>query len=733
MKFGLFEFQPATLELTRNGNPLRLQELPARLLNALLQSPGSLVTREQLRAELWASGTFVQFDAGLNTAMNKLRLVLRDSAENPQFIETVPRVGYRFIAPVERTDLYLVPAHEKVTTLPVALAEAEPAAVATPVVSPLAAGRKWPWMSVPASALVIGCAIALTVAAIRQHRPRPTVRFSLDLPAGQDFQFYSGRQIAISPDGSMVAWIAVSNRVRQIYVRKLVEATFHPLAGTEQANSLCFSPAGDWVAYISQAGELRKASVDGRWNVKLLTLGPRSGVGSVLWGNDGWIYFSADGYGNAEGDDSRKLFRVRAAGGAAEPFLKAVQPQSSWYPVQWLPQGLLCTANYAPTDRAVVLVSFTGTVHQILEHASGGRYLGSGHLVFDRSGNLMTVPFDPDRMRVTGKPEIAVPNIAPDRYAGLQMDVSEGGDLIYFTASIVRETEPVWVDHAGREYPSHLPPGRYSLLDLSPDGSNVLLTRFDPGEQWKIYSVQPDKGTRNEVLSGDSPHSGAIWSPDGRTVAVAATLQGERMDTLYLKPLDATGGARPLLGDSFTGKFPQSWSKAANAIAYTDGYHQATKRDVWVLPLASGAQPRCIACTAEDDILPSFSPDGGWIAYTSEAGGREDVYVQRYPGPSTPVRISGDGGRNSLWAPSSRVLYYRLGSDMWAAGFDPVLGKPGRPRKLFSGPYEAGTAWNRNALISPDGSRFLLLKRRPDPPDYRRIQVVLNWVAEPGR
>ena len=79
MKFGLFEFQPATLELTRNGNPLRLQELPARLLNALLQSPGSLVTREQLRAELWASGTFVQFDAGLNTAMNKLRLGMRRS------------------------------------------------------------------------------------------------------------------------------------------------------------------------------------------------------------------------------------------------------------------------------------------------------------------------------------------------------------------------------------------------------------------------------------------------------------------------------------------------------------------------------------------------------------------------------------------------------------------------------------------------------------------------------
>jgi hypothetical protein len=70
---------------------------------------------------------------------------------------------------------------------------------------------------------------------------------------------------------------------------------------------------------------------------------------------------------------------------------------------------------------------------------------------------------------------------------------------------------------------------------------------------------------------------------------------------------------------------------------------------------------------------------------------------------------------------------------MWAVAFDPALGKPGRPRKLFPGPYDSGTSWNRNALISPDGSRFLLLKRRPDPPAYRRIQVVLNWAAELGR
>src|SRR5438045_6818531 len=93
--FGVFEFHSDTLELRRAGARIRLQELPARLLNALLRNPGDLVTREQLHAELWPSNTFVQFDAGLNTAMNKLRLALRDSAENPRFVQTVPRTGYR--------------------------------------------------------------------------------------------------------------------------------------------------------------------------------------------------------------------------------------------------------------------------------------------------------------------------------------------------------------------------------------------------------------------------------------------------------------------------------------------------------------------------------------------------------------------------------------------------------------------------------------------------------------
>lgn len=727
LSFGVFEFHPDTLELKRAGQPVRLQELPARLLAALLRTPGELVTREQLRTELWSSDTFVQFDAGLNTAMNKLRLALRDSADNPNFIETVPRTGYRFIAPVRRLDLQpVVVVLEKPTPEVV-----EPPAEPPPMERP-ARRRRWPWVTAIA-AIVVGVAAALFFfQPWKRPGSGPTVRFAIDLPPGQEFRFYSGRQIAISPNGATVAWIATSSGVRQIYARKLAESAFWPLAETARATSLCFSPASDWVAYISQAGELRKASVDGRWNVKLLTLGPRSVDGTLLWGSDGWIYFSATDYPGSKNQDFRGIFRIRPDGGKPEGLLPEPQPTGTWYPRQLLWQGLLCTTDYAPTDMAINYVLFADRkVRQLVEHASGGRYLPTGHLIFDRSGNLMAAPFDPGSMELKGKPVMVVPDIAPDRYAGLQMDVSDTGTLVYFRSTIVHEREPVWVDKEGRESPADLPAGRYRLLDLSPDGRSLLVTRFDSGDHWTMYSFQMEDHTWKEIHSDDSPGTGAIWDPDGKSIVISARYQKERMDTLYVKQFDTAGGERPLLADAYSGKYPQSWSSAANAIAYTEGYHEKTKRDIYVLSLAPGAQPQCIACTAEDDIFPSFSPDGRWIAYTSGVSGRFEIYAQRYPGPSKPIRISSDGGADSLWAPSGRELYYRLRSDTWAVGFDPAAGAPSKARRLFSGKYDAGSSlWNRDMLISHDGNRFLMLKMKDDPPDYRRIQVVLNWFQE---
>ena len=100
--FGFFKFQPDTLQLFKHGVRVKLQSKPAQLLRALVSEPGELVTREMLRAKLWPPGTFVDFEGSLNTAVNRLRATLNDPPDDPLYIETVPRLGYRFIFPATR-------------------------------------------------------------------------------------------------------------------------------------------------------------------------------------------------------------------------------------------------------------------------------------------------------------------------------------------------------------------------------------------------------------------------------------------------------------------------------------------------------------------------------------------------------------------------------------------------------------------------------------------------------
>ena len=99
VRFGVFEFDTRTRELRKHGVRVRLQGRPCQILQALVERPGQVVTREELRQRLWPSDVFVDYESGLNTAANRLRLALGDSAENPRFIETLARTGYRFIAP----------------------------------------------------------------------------------------------------------------------------------------------------------------------------------------------------------------------------------------------------------------------------------------------------------------------------------------------------------------------------------------------------------------------------------------------------------------------------------------------------------------------------------------------------------------------------------------------------------------------------------------------------------
>src|SRR5579871_1646553 len=229
--FGVFELNPASRQLLRNGRELHVQEQPLRLLVTLLEHRGELVTREQLRDKLWANETFVEFDDGLNTAVQKVRQVLGDDARNPRFVETVPRRGYRFIAPVHL--------NEELASSRAASGADLPDAAALPGTAPARApaiARQFGHLT------LVACAAAIVVTAgwflLHRSSPQaaPLIKLSITPPAGVELRhgFHGGS--AISPDGRTVAFVATRNGKTRLWLRALDSMDSRELPGTDDAS-----------------------------------------------------------------------------------------------------------------------------------------------------------------------------------------------------------------------------------------------------------------------------------------------------------------------------------------------------------------------------------------------------------------------------------------------------------------------------------------------------------------
>jgi DNA-binding winged helix-turn-helix (wHTH) protein len=208
LRFGLFEADLDNCELRRQGLKISLQEQPFRVLAVLLERPGQLITREELRERLWGTDTVVDFDQGLNKAINRVRDALGDSAENPRFIETVPKRGYRFIAPVIRTDaVAIIPAPED-NAVPVETYRG--ARIAT-------VREKIAWCL---TLLFLSASVLLLILrSSSKPEPRPLLRTSLFPPPNTSFLPYS---FATSPDGTRLASVAIDQDGKTaLWVRSL--------------------------------------------------------------------------------------------------------------------------------------------------------------------------------------------------------------------------------------------------------------------------------------------------------------------------------------------------------------------------------------------------------------------------------------------------------------------------------------------------------------------------------
>jgi len=588
------------------------------------------------------------------------------------------------------------------------------------------------WRPLTIVSLVILAAVTTTVAiwilVMRSPQvlaPGPVTHFVVTPPATAPIGGGTLPDLAISPDGRRIVYIADGEAGQLLYVRRMDEVTVLPIPGTEGARNPLFSPDGDSVAFYSR-GRLMRVSLGGGTVVKLCDVPIFNGG---HWGSVDTIVFAGD-LGSGRG-----LYRVPANGGQPES-LALPDPDKGEDAYVWpwiLPGGneVLFTVLLEGGSFQLAVVSIQTNKQKILlEGVRAPRYAPTGHLLYETgTRTLMAVPFDLATLEVSGDPIPILQEIRPYDYS-----FSADGTLIYVPggARAVVGT-PVLVDRDG----GNVEPIVKDLLEmprfpsLSPDGGRLVLTTGPDGDGdlW-VYDLS---GRPPYRLTTEGHNTHAVWTPDGKRVAFAssADIYTERPWSLFWIPADgSTLHAEPLLPPSpnFPGSFPGSWSPDGRELVFVDD----NANEIIVLPIEGEGSPNAEAQYRISDNVSTrvarLSPNGKLVAYVSSVTGRQEIWVLPYSGTGAPIRISPNGGLEPIWSPDSRELFYLQGNKMMTVkiGADSEF-RFERPEVLFEGNYYHD--YNPSYDVGPDG-RFLMIQRGDQEPGQAQIHVVLNWFEE---
>jgi Tol biopolymer transport system component len=549
--------------------------------------------------------------------------------------------------------------------------------------------------------------------------PRPVTRAVITLPPGQKLAgLENGPAVALSPDGTRLAYVARQESTQQLYLRAMDSLEAKPIPGTEGAINPFFSPDGQWLGFFAN-GKLKKVSVSGG---AALTLGDATNPRGVNWGSQGMIAFAPRAVDAIQ--------QVSEAGGATQPLTRVDKGEASQRWPEFLPgsKAVLFVAGTSAADFANAQVALqslgTGERRNLIQGGTQPHYAPSGHLLYAQGGSLMAMPFNPERLAVTGAAVPVVEGVEQSTYTGAtQYSVSATGSLVYVPGGVqAAQDKLVWVNRNGAEQPIAAPTRAYSNPRLSPDGRRVTV-----GEESQIWLLDLSREALTRLTFEGNSNLVSAWTPDGKRVVFTSNKEGPR--NLFWQLADGGGELERLATSEYT-QLPGSWSADGQLLAFTE-VNTVTGYDIWVLRLGDHkAQP--FLRTQFNEAAPRFSPDGRWLAYISNESDRDEVYVQPYPGPGGKWQVSTEGGTEPAWNPNEHELFYRSGDKMMAVD---IATQPsftaGKPRVLFEGPYLRAPGTTTNYDLSRDGQRFLMVKRSEQAEAApTQINVVLNWFEE---
>jgi serine/threonine protein kinase len=602
----------------------------------------------------------------------------------------------------------------------------------------------------------LAAAIGLATVASFQRSPLDTLtyRASLPLPSNVTLAGSSANRFSLSPDGRRLAFVAAGQGARpMLWVRSLDGLIAQPLSGTEDADAPFWSPDSRFIGFFA-AGKIKKIDAAGGPSLTVCEYPARSAAVGATWSRDDVILFSSGG-GQAG------VQRVAASGGTPVQATTPDQQAGELGHVRpsFLPDGrhflYMALGGRGPGTtggfrlQGVYVASLLSQERKPLVQDGRNPSYAQGYVVFLRGSTLMAQALDVGRLEMKGAATPIAEQVQDGGGTGLGLNgafaISETGALVYQAGSSGGTRRLVWFDRSGKQVGVLGDLGEYRDVEVSPDQTRAAISVVDAATQTpNIWLFDVARGVPSRLTFDTAGDLEPIWSPDSSRI-VFASRRGGRQD-LYTKAASGASGDEAPLTDG-GGKAPTSWSPDGRFILYSQRPAGGRGRgippvdqapgtlpsvELWVLPLFGDRRPFPFQQKPFSGDAGRFSPDGRWVAYSSNESGRAEVYVTPFPGPGGKWRVSTAGGVEPTWRHDGREIFYLAPDGKLMAATVNGRGSTfeiGSAQSLFETSLRLQVGTNPTFYdASADGERFLL-NILVDDPRAAPMTLVVNWPA----